>query len=1273
MEIGEGLIESRAAGGAGGVELVIRATHDRTCFVALPRHVAASLAAADPPLPLPLALVPRETGVGGAIGGAIGGADRRGVAADRRSGAADGRSSLSSGASTPPFAAWAGAVSAGHELEVPLALADCLGVREGDVVRVMGRATAPVATAVEVAPEAEEDWRAVLAAAAEMETGLLRQVGVAAEGQTFPFWSADRAEGAGPLRLRATAVTPRAPGGVARLGLETELRVAPWVPDVAGTAKSGPSPAANASATPLGTLSEDDASRDEKREEDDEDASAILPAVLRVQSTRGAVAMWPRRLRGVDPAPTGVAEMSASPTSCAFISRATARARGLRDGDVVVLAAVGVASSGVLKRDAPKSPSATVRVVALPGNAAAAGHVALPPATRERLGVTQGDRVAAIPAAARRPREEGEGGTLVRLKPVASRSEGGGGGRESEGGGGGSESEGGGGGSESVAAADTAAADTAAAGSTRAAAALEPAHLAALGQSRSDGARDGDEREGVGDRFDAAARGLLARWVATQSRFRAPPDSNANGDGDGDGDDSRPGKATPKVVVPAATGSTMDVRVVGVDGATSTARFELDVRAPGGVAALTPELFTEREDFSHRAPRVEMSSTVTTAPVVPSLSPASKLFGRAVSVDPFLGADASLDAVAPPGSSAAAVVADAVARLVRALRSIPGEAFSASSRASSRFRTGTRFPRPPRPGGALLWGASGCGKTAAARAVARRLRDNPDTLACVVTVDCGTLPRGDSRAAAAAFRAAATAASRRAPAVIVLDDVDAVAAAAAADAGAAAAAGAPTPGSTVGEILSDLMDATSARGAPRVAWLATAASPESLAPATRLAGRLDFDGEIRAPERAGGREALVAAVADARGTPVAPGAARAAAKRAEGFAAGDLRAYVERAAHAAAAERLRGGSAESAESSGSGSGSASLRARDFVEARSGLTSTATRALGARARGGVDGNSSPGSASLDAVGGLAEVKAALDEALSLPSRHASLFADAPLRLRTGALLYGPPGCGKTMVALAAVAAAGLRCVSVKGPELLNKYIGQSEAGVRDVFRRAAAAAPCALFFDEFDAIAPRRGHDSTGVTDRVVNQFLTELDGVEGLAGVTVLAATSRPDLIDPALLRPGRLDRLLLCPFPNRRDRRDVLRVAAGIPTGAEGDARARETGVDDVADGAEGFSGADLRAVVADANLFAIHRAMEEEKKRAEEDGDASGAGRGASPSDPRPTREDYARAAASARASVPARERARLEAVYASFRGGRAEARGAGSERGGKRVSHA
>lgn len=177
-----------------------------------------------------------------------------------------------------------------------------------------------------------------------------------------------------------------------------------------------------------------------------------------------------------------------------------------------------------------------------------------------------------------------------------------------------------------------------------------------------------------------------------------------------------------------------------------------------------------------------------------------------------------------------------------------------------------------------------------------------------------------------------------------------------------------------------------------------------------------------------------------------------------------------------------------------------------------------------------------------------------------------MARAPIRVRAGVLLYGPPGCGKTHLARAAVAGAGLQMVPVKGPELLNKYIGASEAAVRQVFARASAAAPCVLFFDEVDAIgeaqcysyhyrsryamvspgdvprglgyharsacphaAPRRGLDSTGVTDRVVNQLLTELDGVEALEGVAVLAATSRPDLVDPALLRPGRLGEARTC------------------------------------------------------------------------------------------------------------------------------------------------
>lgn len=176
-----------------------------------------------------------------------------------------------------------------------------------------------------------------------------------------------------------------------------------------------------------------------------------------------------------------------------------------------------------------------------------------------------------------------------------------------------------------------------------------------------------------------------------------------------------------------------------------------------------------------------------------------------------------------------------------------------------------------------------------------------------------------------------------------------------------------------------------------------------------------------------------------------------------------------------------------------------------------------------------------------IGGLEDVKSTLKETLQLPTRFSRIFSQLPLKLRSGLLLYGPPGCGKTLLASAVAAECGLNFVSIKGPELLNKYIGASEQAVRDAFERAAAASPCVLFLDEFEAIAPKRGGDSTGVTDRVVNQFLTLLDGVEGRTGVYVLAATSRPDLIDPALLRPGRLDKCLYCKLPDASDRARIL------------------------------------------------------------------------------------------------------------------------------------
>lgn len=226
---------------------------------------------------------------------------------------------------------------------------------------------------------------------------------------------------------------------------------------------------------------------------------------------------------------------------------------------------------------------------------------------------------------------------------------------------------------------------------------------------------------------------------------------------------------------------------------------------------------------------------------------------------------------------------------------------------------------------------------------------------------------------------------------------------------------------------------------------------------------------------------------------------------------------------------------------------------------------------------------------DSIGGLQETRKVLLETLQYPTKYAPIFAQCPLRLRSGLLLYGYPGCGKTLLASAVAGECGLNFISVKGPEILNKYIGASEKSVRDLFERAQAARPCVLFFDEFDSIAPKRGHDSTGVTDRVVNQLLTQMDGAEGLSGVYVLAATSRPDLIDPALLRPGRLDKSLLCDFPGLEDRIDILKALAKTARVSD-EVLDSEDDLVELGRRTEGFTGADLQALVSNAQLEAIH-----------------------------------------------------------------------------------
>jgi peroxin-1 len=218
-----------------------------------------------------------------------------------------------------------------------------------------------------------------------------------------------------------------------------------------------------------------------------------------------------------------------------------------------------------------------------------------------------------------------------------------------------------------------------------------------------------------------------------------------------------------------------------------------------------------------------------------------------------------------------------------------------------------------------------------------------------------------------------------------------------------------------------------------------------------------------------------------------------------------------------------------------------------------------------------------------VGGLHHIKQELAEILQWPTRYPRLFRLCPLRWNSGVLIYGFPGCGKTLMVQAIAAESHLNCIVVKGPELLNKYIGSSEQAVRDVFLRARSARPSMIFFDEFDAIAPRRGHDNTGVTDRVVNQLLTELDGVESYQGVFIVAATSRPDLLDLALLRPGRFDKKFFCDFPDRQERLDILRVLCEKSNGIE------TADIDWLADQTSYYSGADLEALIADSQLEAI------------------------------------------------------------------------------------
>lgn len=1234
MEISESLMDTRGRSdpGAAGVELFVRCVNDRTCFVALPRSVADAVSRRDPKIPLPLALA-RSSEKTKAL--SLGRSRRETTDTEK----------------TPAFVAWAGAVSShdGLYIEIPLALADCLGVRDGDAVRVSGRPSAPVAAFVDLRPETEDDWNAIVAVAEQLETNALAQVGCVAVGQAFPFWPDEKETldihigekrsslRSGPLRVVATAASPCAPGNVARLGLTTELRIAPWTPEI------GSFPGTKTNATDCsGDAGETGATRPPTKTK--QTRARRDPAMLRVQSSRGAVFAWPRRLRGGKEGDSAsfagtskeASSVSAAPTAVAFISRRTSRLIGLEDGAIVLVSA----NDGVWRETELTSASQndssstlTLRATATDAAAVADGHVVLTRAVRDALGVGQGDRVFVRELPIKSSSNEdvasdGQTATLLRLRPVASNMA-----KTTEG--------------RSGEISDDKKEDD---GTNEYdfVRRLEPAHRAVLGVTEKDDL----------NAVNAAAARLMIRWIKTQASFFGASDRRFG-----------TSSSASRRVVPVRTGTLVRFSIEnGFAAFCQTVSFAVEARAAGGRAVAlfdADELFREprppgeaaeaEEEAFARFARVEIGPPADSSPELvggqknaPRL--VSKLFGDAVAVHPPLDELLDSDKGSRLGAQATESVDFATARLKAALThkllTLDADCFAKGASIA-----------PPTTGGALFWGAPSSGRTAAAKESAKRLRDDPEVRAAVVSVECARLPmQGDARPAIAALRRAAEEASRRAPAVVVLDDLDAVCASRAAgeasEDGASQGNGFPSPKELIAEALGDLMDATSfqtQKNSPRVVWIATARDPESLAESVTRAGRLDHDAELKAPEEIAGRVAFFAAAAEARGTPVRDAHNLSlVARSAEGYARGDFDALVERAASEAASRWLlenedededdEGGDVDGGEPDRVGSVAARLRVAHLVAARADFVPAPERAL---ASGGKRSNDDDGTSfsrdghetrnALKSVGGLRLAKAALEEALSLPSKFPAIFSKAPLRLRTGALLYGPPGCGKTLLARAAVRASGMRLITVKGPELLNKYIGQSEAGVRSAFRRAASAKPCALFFDEFDAIAPRRGHDTTGVTDRVVNAFLTELDGVESLEGVVVLAATSRPDLIDPALLRPGRLDKALFCPFPSKTERMEILTALLGFGA-TESETESAESRLDlaSVAARTEGFSGADLRGILSDAALFAERRGPDE-----------------------RETREDVRLATELARASVSAHERRRLESIYAAFAG--------------------
>jgi transitional endoplasmic reticulum ATPase len=441
--------------------------------------------------------------------------------------------------------------------------------------------------------------------------------------------------------------------------------------------------------------------------------------------------------------------------------------------------------------------------------------------------------------------------------------------------------------------------------------------------------------------------------------------------------------------------------------------------------------------------------------------------------------------------------------------------------------------------GVLITGPAGVGKARLVRAVCagRRLvdLDGPDTGALAATERL----QGVARAVTDVINGGG---------VLLVTDIDALL---------------PDPPEPVATMI--LAELKKAVATPGVALIATSQAPDVVDPRLRAPDLCDRELGLSLPDGAT-RKALLEVLL--RDVPSQELALDQIADRTPGFVRADLAALVREAALRAAARASDDGEPPA------------LTQEDFTGAL-----TVIRPL---SRSGTE-ELSVGSVTLDDVGDMIETKQALTEAVLWPLAHPETFARLGVDPPRGVLLYGPPGVGKTFVVRALASSGRLSVHAVKGAELMDKWVGSSEKAVRELFRRARDSAPSLIFLDEIDALAPRRGQSfDSGVTDRVVAALLTEMDGIEPLRDVVVLGATNRPELIDPALLRPGRLERLVFVEPPDAAARREILRTAGkSVPLSAEVD-------LDALAADLDGYSAADCVALLREAALTAMRRSID-------------------------------------------------------------------------------